>query len=73
MGLYFVNIRLVGDPEHDPGRPEIVIDKPLPNGRLRLIGADFLVLANAGDALHPGQPPQIISTTTRARAAASAA
>ena len=52
MGLYFVNISLVGDPELDPGRPEIVIDKPLPNGRLRLIGADFLVLANAWDALH---------------------
>ena len=32
MGLYFVNISLVGDPELDPGRPEIVIDEPLPNG-----------------------------------------
>ena len=60
MGLHFVNMSLVGDPELDPGRPEIVIYEPLPNGRLRLIGADFLVLASAWDALHPGQPPQIM-------------
>jgi hypothetical protein len=60
MGLHFVNMSLVGDPELDPGRPEIVIYEALPNGRLRLIGADFLVLASAWDALHPGQPPQIM-------------
>ena len=60
MGLHFVNMSLVGDPELDPRRPEIVIYEPLPNGRLRLIGADFLVLASAWDALHPGEPPQIM-------------
>jgi len=60
MGLHFVNMSLVGDPALDPRRPEIVIYEPLPNGRLRLIGADFLVLASAWDALHPGEPPQIM-------------
>jgi hypothetical protein len=60
MGLHFVNMSLVGDPALDPGRPEIVIYEPLPNGRLRLIGADFLVLASAWDALHPGETPQIM-------------
>ena len=34
--------------------------QPQPNGRLRLIGADYLVLASAWDALHPGEPPQIM-------------
>ncbi len=60
MGLHFVNASLVGDPTLDPTRPEIVIYEPLPNGRLRLIGADYLVLASAWDALHPGEPPQIM-------------
>ena len=60
MGMHFVNMSLVGDPTLDPARPEIVIYEPLPNGRLRLIGADYLVLASAWDALHPGEPPQIM-------------
>jgi hypothetical protein len=60
MGLHFVNMNLVGDPTLDPRHPEIVLYEPLPNGRLRLTGADFLVLASAWDALHPGEPPQIM-------------
>ena len=60
MGLHFVNMNLVGDPALDPMRPEIVIYEPLPSGRLRLIGADYLVLASAWDAVHPGEPPQIM-------------
>jgi protein-S-isoprenylcysteine O-methyltransferase Ste14 len=60
MGLHFVNMELVGDPALDPRRPEIVIYEPLPNGRLRLIGADYLVLASAWDGLHPGETPQIM-------------
>ena len=45
MGLHYVNLGLVGDGQLDPERPEIVIYEPLPNGRVRLIGADFLVFA----------------------------
>jgi len=60
MGLHFVNMNLVGDPTLDPTHPEIVLYEPLPDGRLRLIGADFLVLASAWDALHPGEPPRIM-------------
>ena len=45
MGLHFVNLALVADGVLDPTRPEIIIYEPLPNGRLRLIGADFLVFA----------------------------
>jgi hypothetical protein len=40
MGMHFVNFPLVPDGEIDATRPEIVIYEPLPNGRLRLVGAD---------------------------------
>jgi hypothetical protein len=60
MGMHFVNMALVGDPTLDPRRPEILLYEPLPNGRVRLTGADFLVLASDWDALHPGETPQIM-------------
>jgi hypothetical protein len=56
MGLHYVNLALVGDGELDPTRPEIVIYEPGPNGRLRLIGADFLVFAEAWDRKGVGTP-----------------
>jgi len=59
MGLHFVNFPLVGDGELDAARPEIVIYEPLPNGRLRLIGADYLVLADAWNAKH-ASPPELM-------------
>ena len=59
MGLHYVNFPLVLDGELDATRPEIVIYEPLPNGRLRLIGADYLVLADAWHARHP-EPPQLM-------------
>ena len=59
MGLHFVNGPLVGDGELDVTRPEIVLYEPLPNGRLRLTGADYLVLADVWNAKHAA-PPQIM-------------
>ena len=59
MGLHYVNFPLVLDGELDATRPEIVIYEPLPNGRLQLIGADYLVLADAWHARHP-EPPQLM-------------
>jgi hypothetical protein len=58
MGMHFVNFPLVIDGELDPTRPEIVIYEPLANGRLRLIGADYLVLADAWNATH-SSPPEL--------------
>jgi hypothetical protein len=46
MGLHYVNFPLVLDGVLDPTRPEIVIYEPLQNGRVRMTGADFLVLAS---------------------------
>jgi hypothetical protein len=56
MGLHYVNLALVGDGELDPRQPEIVIYEPLPNGRLRLIGADYLAFADAWDKKGIGTP-----------------
>ena len=56
MGLHFVNLTLVNDGVLDPARPEIVIYEPLPNGKLRLIGADFLVFADAWHANNQATP-----------------
>ena len=59
MGLHFVNATLVGDDVVDAARPEIVIYEPMPNGRKRLIGADFLVLKDVWDATH-SSPPELM-------------
>ena len=59
MGMHFVKGALVGDDVIDPARPEIVIYEPKPDGRLKLIGADFLVLKDVWDAKHAA-PPQLM-------------
>ena len=56
MGLHYVNASIVGDGELDATRPEIVIYEPMPDGRLRLIGADYLVVAEAWHAKHTETP-----------------
>jgi hypothetical protein len=60
MGLHYVNMSLVMDGELDPAHPEIVLYEPLPDGRLKLTGADFLVFADAWDSAHPGETPQLM-------------
>jgi hypothetical protein len=59
MGLHYVNLPLVFDGELDATRPEIVIYEKLPNGRLKMTGADYLVLAEAWHANHPA-PPELM-------------
>jgi protein-S-isoprenylcysteine O-methyltransferase Ste14 len=59
MGLHYVKGSLVGDGELDATRPEIVIYEPLPNGALRLIGADYLVLAAQWHEKNTA-PPQLM-------------
>ena len=54
MGLHFVNGSLVGDGEVDARRPEIVLYEPLSDSRVRITGADYLVLAADWDAKHSG-------------------
>jgi hypothetical protein len=61
MGLHYVNLSLVGSGVIDAKRPQIVIYEPTSDGSLRLIGADFLVIASEWDKAHPGQgAPQLM-------------
>ena len=59
MGLHYVNGDLVNSGVLDATRPQIVIYEPIPGGGLRLVGADFLVLADSWNASHPA-PPQLM-------------
>src|SRR6476659_4309104 len=43
MGLHFLNMSLVGDGEVDNYTPEIVLYEPLPDGKMRITGVDYLV------------------------------
>jgi hypothetical protein len=59
MGLHYVNGNIVNSGVIDPTRPQIVIYEAMPDGSLKLIGADFLVIADAWNAKHPG-PPELM-------------
>lgn len=59
MGLHYVNGNLLSLNELDPTRPQIVIYEPQSDGSLRLIGADFIVFADAWDKKNQG-PPQLM-------------
>jgi hypothetical protein len=59
MGLHYVNGSLVSRGELDPTHPQIVIYEPTANGDLKLIGADFLLFADAWDKKNQG-PPELM-------------
>lgn len=59
MGLHFINGAILSNSIIDPTRPTIVIYEPVPGGGLRLIGADFLVFADAWNATH-SSPPELM-------------
>jgi hypothetical protein len=54
MGMHYVNGDLVNKGVLDPMKPQIVIYEPMPDGSLKLIGADYLVLVDTWKAQHPG-------------------
>jgi hypothetical protein len=62
MGMHFLNGKLLGDGDVDVYHPEILLYEPLPNGELRLTGADFLVDAAEWDSnpKHKGAPPELM-------------
>jgi hypothetical protein len=60
MGMHFLNGSLL-DSEIDVNHPEILLYEPLPNGKLRLTGVDYLVFKSAWESVpeHKG-PPQLM-------------
>jgi hypothetical protein len=59
MGLHYVNASLVNSGVLDATRPQIVIYEAMPGGGLKLIGADYLLIADAWNAKHSG-PPELM-------------
>jgi hypothetical protein len=64
MGLHYLNGELLDEANKtgilDPTRPQIVLYEPTADGSLRLTGADFVVFADAWNAKHPNDPPQLM-------------
>jgi hypothetical protein len=58
MGIHFANGTLVGDHKIDPLKPEVLIYEPR-NGRLRLVGLEYVVLAEPWNAANQ-QPPMVM-------------
>jgi len=58
MGMHFVNMTLIADGELHVDRPEIILYEPLPNGQVRITGADYFLDAATWNATHSG-PPQL--------------
>ena len=55
MGIHFVNGDLVGDGEINALQPEALIYE-VRDGRLRLVGVEYVVIAEAWDANHETPP-----------------
>jgi hypothetical protein len=72
MGIHYVNGDLVGDGEIDASHPEALIYE-FRDGRLQLVGVEFVVIAEAWDANHEmpptlmGQVFQYVSAPNRYR------
>jgi hypothetical protein len=58
MGIHFVNGTLAGDTTLEPTTPEALTYEVQPNGRLALVGVEYIVFQQAWDAEH-GQPPSL--------------
>lgn len=56
MGVHFINGSLVGDGTLDPQRPEALIYEAKGHDRLRLVGVEFLAIAEVWDAANPAPP-----------------
>ena len=72
MGVHFVNGALVGDATLDVEKPEVLVYQPLPNGRLRLVAAEYVVFQGAwlqaGNTAAPtlfGQPLNFVPAGNR--------
>ncbi len=59
MGLHYVNATLLNSGVIDATQPQIVIYEPQPGGGLKLVGADYLVFADAWNQTHDS-PPQLM-------------
>jgi hypothetical protein len=59
MGIHYANSALIGDGAIDASAPELLIYEQR-GGKLRLVGVEFLVLADGWNASHPGGEPPVL-------------
>jgi hypothetical protein len=62
MGIHFVNGSFAGDTALDPATPEALMYEQGANGRLELIGVEYVVFKEAWDAEH-AEPPSLFGET----------
>jgi len=56
MGVHYANPTLVGDGALDARYPEVLMYEPLADGHMRLLGVEYVVIAEAWDSTHPAPP-----------------
>jgi len=56
MGFHYLDPGRIGDANVDPSRPELLLYEPQADGRLRLVGVEFLLIADVWDAQHATKP-----------------
>ena len=59
MGVHLILPARVGDGVLRADQPEALIYEPLPNGRMRLVGVEFIVIAETWDTQNPAAQPQL--------------
>jgi hypothetical protein len=57
MGVHYVLPERVGDAVLRADEPEALIYEPLPGGKLRLVGVEFIVIADAWNTQNPDAQP----------------
>ena len=50
MGIHYVNSALVGDPTENAATPEAVVYEPEPDGHLRMVAVEYIVVKSAWDS-----------------------
>jgi hypothetical protein len=59
MGVHFAKGELLQDDSVEASTPELLVYEPV-GGRMRLVGVEFLVIADAWNASHPGGEPPVL-------------
>jgi hypothetical protein len=57
MGVHFVLFDRVTNGVLSADQPESLIYEPMPNGAMRLVGVEFIVLVATWESMHPGSGP----------------
>ena len=61
MGFHYVDGSRLGDATIDATAPEVLLYEPVRSG-LRLVGVEYLVIADAWDGVH-AEPPELLDVT----------